>query len=261
MPPLAIRALEAGKHVLVEKPIALSVEDADRMLAASQASGRLLMVAHVLPFFPEFAFALEAVRSGRFGKLQAAHLTRVISKPDWSAGIADAERSGGPAIDLHIHDTHFLGLLAGVPTAVHSRGVVEQGAVVYLTTQYLFDGPDTPAISSVSGALCQKGRPFAHGFEIYLEKATLALGIADVPGLGSVNPLVAILADGSIDRPEIGSADPIDAFAKEIAEAVQAVSSGQESPALSGRLARQALATCWAEVTSVKDRRSVVVSA
>ena len=209
---LAIRALEAGKHVLVEKPIALSVDDADRMLAASKANDRLLMVAHVLLFFPEFAFALDAVRSGRFGRLQAARLTRVISKPDWSSGIADAERSGGPAIDLHIHDTHFLGLLAGSPTAVHTRGVVEQGAVVHLTTQYLFEGDNAPALLAVSGALCQKGRPFAHGFEIYLEQATISLGIADVAGQGPVNPLVVILPDGSVDRPEIGAGDPIDAL-------------------------------------------------
>src|SRR3954451_5333793 len=66
---LAIRALEAGKHVLVEKPIALTTADADAMLDASRGSGKMLMVAHVLPFFPEFAFAREAVDSGRYGAL------------------------------------------------------------------------------------------------------------------------------------------------------------------------------------------------
>ena len=124
---LAIRALEAGKHVLVEKPIALTTADADAMVAAARASGKLLMVAHVLPFFPEFAFAAEAVASGAIRALRAAHLKRVICRPDWSRGIADADRSGGPAIDLHIHDTHFIGLVCGVPQAVHSRGVVEGG--------------------------------------------------------------------------------------------------------------------------------------
>src|SRR5260370_40826524 len=69
----AIAALKAGKHVLVEKAIALSPEGADRMLAAAKLSGKLLMVAHVLPFFPEFAFAAEAVNSGRFGKLLGGH--------------------------------------------------------------------------------------------------------------------------------------------------------------------------------------------
>src|SRR3954447_14383926 len=148
--PLAIRALEAGKHVLVEKPIALTTADADAMVAAARASGKLLMVAHVLPFFPEFAFAAEAIKTGRYGALRAAHLKRVIAKPDWSRGIADADRSGGPAIDLHIHDTPYLSLVCGVPRAVHSRGVVEESAVVHLTTQYLYDDPNL-VVSAVSG--------------------------------------------------------------------------------------------------------------
>src|SRR5271167_3778063 len=50
---MAIQALEAGKHVLVEKPIALTTAEADAMVAASAAAGKLLMVGHVLPFFPE----------------------------------------------------------------------------------------------------------------------------------------------------------------------------------------------------------------
>ncbi len=259
---LAVRALEAGKHVLVEKPIALSVADADRMLAAAKSSGKMLMVAHVLPFFPEFAHALEAVQSGRYGRLQAAHFSRVISKPDWSKGISDADRSGGPAIDLHIHDTHYVSLLCGVPTAVHSRGVTDQGAVVHLTTQYLYEKADPPiAISAVSGALSQSGRPFTHGFEVYLERATLAFDFANLAGEPHVGmPLSVILPDGTVERPELGSGDPIDAFTAELSVAVEGVAQGQEPPRLSGQLARQALALCWAEVESVKGRKPVAIA-
>jgi predicted dehydrogenase len=170
--PIALQALKAGKHVLVEKAIALSPADADTMLAAAKAAGRLLMVAHVLPFFPEFQFAAEAVRGGRYGKLLAAHFKRVIAKPDWSADIGDAAKTGGPAVDLHIHDTHFIGLLCGVPKEVFAVGTVDGGAVTYLTTSYLY-GPGGPAVTCSSGALSMGGRPFVHGYEIYLEKATL----------------------------------------------------------------------------------------
>ncbi|MBX6313252.1 MAG: Gfo/Idh/MocA family oxidoreductase [Isosphaeraceae bacterium] len=256
---LAIRALEAGKHVLVEKPIALTVADADAMVAAARANGRLLMVAHVLPFFPEFAYALEAVQTGRYGALQAAHLTRVISKPDWSRGVADVERSGGPAIDLHIHDTHYIGLLCGVPQAVQARGVMEAGAVIHLTTQYLYDEPG-PAISAVSGALSQSGRPFTHGFEIYLERATLSFAFANLGGQGQVTPLSVILPDGTVEHPELGSGDPVEAFTRELTVAVEGVAAGAEPPRLSGTLARQALAICHAEVESVKTRRPIAIS-
>src|SRR4029079_14253655 len=51
-PETAIKSLKAGKHVLVEKAIALDTKDADAMLEAAKKANRLLMVAHVLPFFP-----------------------------------------------------------------------------------------------------------------------------------------------------------------------------------------------------------------
>ena len=253
---MAIRALEAGKDVIVEKPIALSIDDADAMLAAAKKSGRKLMVAHVLPYFPEFAYALDAVRSGRHGKLLAAHLTRVISNPDWSTGIADADRSGGPAIDLHIHDTHFVTLLAGVPRAVRSVGVSEGDAVVHLSTQYLYDEPNL-AISAVSGAVARKGRPFAHAFEMYLERATLSFGFAATVDAPHVDPLAVILPDGTVERPSPGSGDPIDAFAEELSEAAEASATGRDAPRLSAEAARQALALCRAEIAAVRGGETV----
>src|SRR5207245_7365513 len=152
--------------------IALSPEAADRMLAAAKDSGRLLMVAHVLPFFPEFAYAADAVKSRRFGKLLGGHFKRVISKPDWSAEISDATATGGAAVDLHIHDTHFVGLLAGVPKQVFAVGREDGGAVSYLTTSYLY-GSGGPSLTCSSGAVAMKAREFVHGYELYLERATL----------------------------------------------------------------------------------------
>ena len=87
----------------------------------------------------------------------AAHFKRVISRPDWSADIGDAAKTGGPAVDLHIHDTHFIGLIAGVPARVFSSGLLgADGSVDYLTTQYLY-GPGGPAVSCSSGAVAMKG--------------------------------------------------------------------------------------------------------
>src|SRR3954467_2815995 len=70
--PIALAALKAGRHVLVEKAVALSPQDADAMVAAAKSAGKLLMVAHVLPFFPEFKYAAELIASGRYGKVIAA---------------------------------------------------------------------------------------------------------------------------------------------------------------------------------------------
>lgn len=250
-PDTAIRALRAGKHVLVEKAIALTTTDADLMVAEAKTANRLLMVAHVLPFFPEFAFAYEAVKGGRFGKLLGGHFTRVITKPDWSAAIGDADSTGGPAVDLHIHDTHFIGLIAGVPKAVSSSGIVNGSSVDYLTTNYLY-GAGGPAISCSSGAVATSGRPFVHGFEVYLEKATLAFSSGGTP-------LTVFHADGTSEQPKLGDGDPIAAFATEIQTAVDAVTSGQMPALLSGQLARDALVLCHKECGSVKSGAVVAV--
>jgi predicted dehydrogenase len=245
----AIRALQAGKHVLVEKAIALSTEDADAMVQAAAKAGKLLMVAHVLPFFPEFAFAADAVRGGRCGRLLGGHFKRVITRPDWSSEIGDAMKTGGPAVDLHIHDTHFIALIAGTPNAVFSSGIVDGDVVQYLTTQYLY-GPNGPAISSSSGALSQKGRPFVHGYEIYLEQATL------VYELGSC-PLTVLMADGKSEQPKLPSGDA--AFIAELQAAVDGVREGRAPDLLSGQLGRDALVLCHKECQSVKRGEVVAV--
>ena len=245
-PETAIRALNAGKHVLVEKAIALQPEQADEMLATARRAGKLLMVAHVLPFFPEFRFAAEAVRSGTYGALLGAHFTRVIAKPGWSAEIGDPGATGGPAIDLHIHDTHFIGLLAGVPKGVFSTGREENGAVDYLSTSYLY-GPGGPAITCSSGAVAMPGRPFVHGFEIYLEKATFSHSSA-----GDL-PLTVYPKVGDPFRPELpGGGDPISAFTSELQAAVDGVRSHSEPTWLGGQLARDALMLCHKECESVR---------
>jgi predicted dehydrogenase len=248
--PLAIAALKAGKHVLVEKAISLTPDDADRMLSAAKEAGKLLMVAHVLPFFPEFQFAADAVRGGKYGKLVGAHFKRIIAMPDWSADIGDSAKTGGPAVDLHIHDTHFIGLVCGVPKQVFAVGRVENGAVTYLTTSYLY-GDNGPAVTCSSGAVCMSGRPFAHGFEIYLEKASL---------IYDGGALALLTADGKSTQPQLaGGGDPIAAFADELQTAVDGLKSGKEPDLLSGQLARDALVMCHREIESVKTGRAVNV--
>lgn len=248
----AVAGLKAGKHVLVEKAIALDTKQADLMLKAAQQSRKLLMVAHVLPFFPEFAYAAEAIRDGDHGKLLGAHFTRVISRPDWSAEIGDASKTGGPAVDLHIHDTHFIGLVCGVPKRVFSTGVEEKGAVQYLTTQYLY-GDHGPSVTCSSGAVAQKGRMFVHGYEIYLERATLSYN-------SSSQPLMIFTADGKSKQPKLrGGEEATTAFTKEIQAAVDGVEARRVPDLLSAKLARDALVMCFKECQSVQTGKPVNV--
>jgi predicted dehydrogenase len=257
---VVMEAIAAGKAVLVEKSIALDLKAADRMVAAAKKARTLLMVAHVLPFFPEFAFAAEAIRGGKYGKLRAAHFRRIISKPDWSADMASLEKTGGPGIDLHIHDTHFIGLVCGVPKKVHSRGILERGFAQYLSTQYLYDDPEV-AVSCHSGGIAASGLAFGHGFEIYFENATLLYEFSTLGGQPVLNrPLTVCTSDGKATQPKLkGGTEWCAAFTAELQVAIDAVKSGKEPALLSGSLARDALKLCYLEAKSAATGKSVDV--
>ena len=121
--PVAERALAAGKHVLLEKPIALTLEDADAIGAAAEASGRVLMVGHVLRFFAEIGELRRVLGTGELGRPLAATATRLSPPPDWNDWMRDPARSGGTLVDMAIHDFDVLGALLGPAHRVHARAV------------------------------------------------------------------------------------------------------------------------------------------
>jgi predicted dehydrogenase len=247
----AIRALGAGKHVLVEKPIALNVRDADRMLAAAARARRLLMVGQVLRFFPEFAVLKAAMDSGKHGKLMGAHFRRIISKPNWSRDdwFSDLSLTGGAGLDLHIHDTDFVLHLLGKPDRVFASGTVLQGFVQYLTTHYLYGGGNV-SVTAESGCVSQSGLPFRHGYEVYFEKTSF---LYDSLSGGSV---LQLTADGKKTTPRFPSQD---AFVSEIRHAVDCVREGRPSAVISGESARESLRLCLLESESVKKGKILSV--
>ena len=122
---MAIRALEAGKHVLCEKPMALRLADCERMVAAAKKANRLLMIGHVLPFFPEYDWALKMIRSGEYGRVRGGAFRRVIADPTWIKNFWSPDHIGGPMLDLHVHDAHFIRLLFGMPQEVTTSAACE----------------------------------------------------------------------------------------------------------------------------------------
>ncbi len=104
----AVQALEAGKHVIVEKPMALSLRDADRMIHAADKSGMKLMVAHVLRFFPDYMQVRKIVEEGGIGEICQARAFRGGPFPAWSPWFGDVVKSGGVAVDTAIHDVDFI---------------------------------------------------------------------------------------------------------------------------------------------------------
>jgi predicted dehydrogenase len=117
---VAVRALELGRHVLVEKPIALTLEDADGMGAAAAAAGRVLMVGHVLRYFPEVIELRRVVASGALGEVLGVSAKRLSAPPDWNDWMLDVARSGGTLVDMMIHDFDVAAALLGPARSVHA---------------------------------------------------------------------------------------------------------------------------------------------
>lgn len=165
-----LKALEAGLHVLCEKPMALTVDECDQMVAAARASGKILQVGHCIRFWPEYVVARELVRSGRYGKVVGASFRRFSAEPSWSPDrwFADESRSGGQPLDLHIHDSDYIHYLFGLPDSVDS---VSDAPQTYISSQYHY--PNGPAVVAESTWRMAPSFGFEMSFVIVLESASI----------------------------------------------------------------------------------------
>ena len=132
---LALSALAAGKHVLVEKPVALSSAEVARLAAAAraeQARGLLCMPALCMRFWPGWEELAQAVQRGAHGPVRSAVFQRLAAPPSWNpAFYGDAARSGGALFDLHVHDADFVLHLFGPPAGVASTGTLDHATTLY----------------------------------------------------------------------------------------------------------------------------------
>lgn len=117
-----LRAAAAGKHVICEKPLALTVADGPRMIQACRAAGVRLLVAHVLRFFPEYRLARDITARGDIGEPAVLRLSRCTFRPrkadNW---YIDPARSGGMILDLMVHDFDYARWVAGDVVRVFAK--------------------------------------------------------------------------------------------------------------------------------------------
>jgi len=256
---VAIKAMRAGKDVFCEKPMAINVADCRRMMRASASTGRRLLIGHLLPLVPEYAWALKSIRSGKYGKVLGGTFKRVISDPKWLKHFWSSKKTGGPMLDLHVHDAHFIRMLFGMPRSVVTHGRMRGELAESWNTLFCYDQPG-PTVHATSGTIAQQGRPFEHGFEIHLEKATLAFDFAVIGKEGKyLCPPTLFDERGRARLVKIGDGDTMNAFADEIREVVAAIRQDRDSPILDPELASDAIRLCQKQTQSLRSGRSVKV--
>jgi len=249
-----VEAAQAMKHVMVEKPFALTLKDAEQMISAAHKAGVKLMVAHCIRFFAEYAKIKELVSQGVIGEPIISRAHRAGPLPTWGARswFTDPKKSGGVGVDLAIHDIDFTRwcfddrvrhVYARMGTLVHKKGICDDHALVILRFEH-----DGIAHIEASWAVPTQ-YPFTTYFEIAGRKGFISVDNS------SITP-VTVMSNGKVERlsPEImpsvpGMPFPIDPYYREIRHLVDCILNNTE-PMTNGEEAKKSLEVALAAVRS-----------
>ncbi|MDR2619797.1 MAG: Gfo/Idh/MocA family oxidoreductase [Propionibacteriaceae bacterium] len=167
----ALSAITGGKHVICEKPAALSGADARAMVAAANQAGVQLYVAHVLQFFPESLVLHDLVASQKYGRVLDAKFQRLSARPEWAQGgwLFDKARSGLVPYDLHIHDLDLIVSLFGVPENATLVKASRPGLSFDELCRFTYDYPELQVVGE-AGWL-NAAIPFTAGWRVLFENA------------------------------------------------------------------------------------------
>lgn len=178
----SLQALDAGKALFCEKPLALSLEQADRILTLAEKKGAFAQVGHCIRFWPEYQRLMEYHASGEGGDLLSLSLVRRGGRPGYGIGnwLNDESLSGGAALDLHIHDTDFVLAMLGQPNTINSKVTRDYSGPVHIYSLLEYD---SLTVSSEGGWNYPEKWGFQMAFQAVYEKAVLDYDSSNGKGL------------------------------------------------------------------------------
>lgn len=244
---MAERAIAAGKHVLLEKPITMTMEDADALVDLAEGTDRVFMIAHVLRFWPEYVELQKLAASGDHGQPISAVAYRRQAFPAWSALFSQADLTGGAVIDMMIHDFDAVNWLLGTPVAVAARGVLNPRSGGYDQVQVMIEYEGGRSALVDGGMMMPDSYPFTSSMQLLSERGAIeyhfhAGGRSVEMGQG-LNLLTLYPPDGD---PKIVEPKQIDPYQAELAYFVDCIRTGQPATRATPDDARIALAVALA---------------
>lgn len=262
----ALLVLESGRHLFCEKPLAPTLAAADRIIAAAKAAGVMAQVGHCIRFWPEYQALRQFVRDSRGGRLLSLSLTRQSSRPDYTVdNWANQEgRSGGAALDLHIHDTDFVLALLGPPRAVHSRAVFDYSGPSHIFT--LYDYLEV-AVSAEGGWNYPPKWGFRMAFQAVFEKACIDFDSSKSPTLivtwsdRTPEPLAFEAPGVGESKSGDGNISNLGGYFNELRAFVESILHGVPPVDASLEDARASLEVVFTEIESARVRRPIAIGA
>lgn len=204
----AVAAAEAGKHVLVEKPIAISMDEFNRMQAAAHANKVTMTEAFMYLHHPQTRRALEIIGEGTLGQVQTVHSWfHFFLPPENSSNIRlNAGLSGGSLWDVGVYPNSMAITMAGAiaPEAVFASQIIgESGVDVAMRGQLHFPGG---AVGQVS---CGFRTPFREGTWIVGEAGILHIMEPWKPGLSGRDSVMTLVdRDNKVTQITTAPVDP-----------------------------------------------------
>ena len=166
-------ALAKGKHVLVEKPLARTYDEAKKIVELALNSSTNIMSAMCLRYWPAWVWLKKVIDNKKYGRCLSLTCKRQTSHPP---GIfySNDDECGGALLDLHVHDTDFINYCFGIPKAVFSQGYKgPSGGVDHVATHYIYDqSQNAPLVTAEGTWTMQEGYGFNMSYTANFEKAT-----------------------------------------------------------------------------------------
>lgn len=260
---LSIRALRAGKHVICEKPMALTPHDAARVEAAAKAAGRQILIGHTRRFDPRWLHLKQQVESGRIGAPVSIRRTERswggFPPGDWHW---DPTRSGGVLMDVGVHVADFFAwFMDDQPVDVFAQAksvrpeAKETGCIDFAVVHVGFS-KGRRGVLEVSWAHPKALAPFYSTTEVFGTKGKLALSDQDSA------PMTVVRDNGGIEIPRYGpmlSAVP-EAFEAELNHFLDCIE-GKATPRISTANARRAVEVIAAAHRSLATGETIQLQA
>jgi UDP-N-acetylglucosamine 3-dehydrogenase len=246
------QALAAGKHVLLEKPIALTAEDAQGIIDAAARSERVLMVGLVLRFWPEYVELRRLLRDGELGRPLAVSTYRLSPPVDWNDWMADESLSGGVAVDLLVHDLDQMNALLGRPKRVFAHSPTTGHVVAAVEYEGgVRGGAEASMVMPASYPFSSNIRVLAEGgVAEYAFSAAPAEDGGNIGTPGSAACLRVYPREGESRRIAVESGDP---WAPEIAAFVDCIEQARRPVEGTAEQARDALLVSLAVNRSLRS--------
>jgi predicted dehydrogenase len=257
---MVIAAAKAGKPILCEKPMSLTVEACDRMINAVKKAGLAMMTGQVIRFWPEYRVIKEIVASGRFGRVEWVSARRLSPRPTWAwqGWLLDPARSGGAVLDLHIHDQDYIAWLIGPPKEVQACGVPgPEGGIDSVLTLGWQHPSGTKSFAEGSLVLSPKF-PFNMALLVACEKATIRFDSGADPSLlvypfeGEAFAPTLPAPKVSVSAEALGNIGSLGGYYNEIKYFLDCLNSGKGPDVVTPEDAREAVRLCLAIAKSVK---------